>query len=258
MLAAARERLKFCANVQKVTRGRKPDPCVEIVLNGPPAFAHPDSDDWPERRNIEWAEQSVEHVRKRAGRGSVVANWALHQDESSAHVHVLLVVADEQGHAGWNRVRHRFGVTGRERGRNLMSAMQTAYALEVGLPRGEKRKAGRPAKKYDSRPKDRALAEDARVIELERHRRIAEGERDRAVEALRVAQERHRRRLERERAASVAVSAADGSSLDPPDRPDRSGPDRGGGARRSEPYEPAASGGGGRNPDRGSGGSWRR
>ena len=251
MQAAGRKRLAFCANVQKRTRGKPPKPCVEIVMNGPPAFAHPDSDDWSEARNLAWLRPSLQHAKECLGPGSGITDWALHQDESSPHIHVIAVVADEEGHAGYNRIRHRFGITGKERYDEIGTAMQTKYARAVGLPRG---RTGPPIR-YAPGPKDRRKAEESRVIELERKRARAQADRDEAqarydallrekearqareeevrraraeeadrrarVAAQKQAREEADRRV-REDAAALAKMRERGS-IDPPSMPDRGG-----------------------------------
>ena len=91
-----------------------------------------------------------------------VAHCALHQDEIAPHLHLVLVAADEKGRLGWNRIQQGFG-TGKERGPELMSAMQTSFHNEVGkkfdLGRGE---VGSTAKRQ---PIDRGKGLVARVEE---------------------------------------------------------------------------------------------
>lgn len=125
-------------------RGRKPAPAVEFVIAGPPPYEGPPGSPppWSPEKTRQWADDSVAWVKRHAGPDSVVAHSGLHQDERSPHVHVMIVPRDDQGRLGWNRIRAGFGITGKERGPQLMSAMQDSYQREVGakygLGRGER------------------------------------------------------------------------------------------------------------------------
>ena len=98
---------------------------------------------------------------------------ALHLDEGQPHGHILVVLADERGRLGWNRVRKGFGMTGSESGRALMGALQERYHREVaskfGLARGE------PGSTAEHQPIDRVAGVKERIDE-ERRRAHADGE----------------------------------------------------------------------------------
>ena len=74
---------------------------------GPPRYG--DDDAWDQNKVRAWATDTVKWVLRRAGKGARLAHCALHQDEAAPHLHVELVVADERGRLGWNRIRDRFG-----------------------------------------------------------------------------------------------------------------------------------------------------
>ena len=117
---------------------------------------------WDQSRIRAWATTCIKWALDKGGKGVRVAHCALHQDEIAPHLHLVLVAADEKGRLGWNRIQQGFG-TGKERGPELMSAMQTSFHNEVGkkfdLGRGE---VGSTAKRQ---PIDRGKGLVARVEE---------------------------------------------------------------------------------------------
>ena len=94
-------------DVVESVRGPKAAPCMSILAAGPPRYG--DDDAWDQNKVRAWATDTVKWVLRRAGKGARLAHCALHQDEAAPHLHVELVVADERGRLGWNRIRDRFG-----------------------------------------------------------------------------------------------------------------------------------------------------
>ena len=146
--------------VREGVRGRKADPCSAFLFAGPPPYG--DAGAWDQSRIRAWATTCIKWALDKGGKGVRVAHCALHQDEIAPHLHLVLVAADEKGRLGWNRIQQGFG-TGKERGPELMSAMQTSFHNEVGkkfdLGRGE---VGSTAKRQ---PIDRGKGLVARVEE---------------------------------------------------------------------------------------------
>ena len=160
----AAEYLDQCRKVK--SRGPKPKGCAEFIVAGL-------SWDDPIERHRELMGAAARHILKCGGRGVRIAHMALHLDEAQPHGHILVVVADERGRLGWNRVRKGFGMTGSESGRALMGALQERYHREVGskfsLARGE------PGSTAEHEPIDRVAGVKER-LEEERQRGHADGE----------------------------------------------------------------------------------
>ena len=110
------------------------------VFAGPPRYDGEKERPWSSERVRAWSKDCVKWLVDRAGPGSRLAHCALHQDEGAPHLHATLIVADEQGRLGWNRVRNRFTVEGKT-GKLLMSGLQDNFHETVGqkhrLERGE-------------------------------------------------------------------------------------------------------------------------
>ena len=96
-LAAALDR-----RTQRKTRGPKPAHAVDFVLTGPPGYEEENA--WPEETARAWARECVDWVRELCGPNTVVSGAAMHRDESSPHVHVLVVPIDSEGTLAWKRV----------------------------------------------------------------------------------------------------------------------------------------------------------
>ena len=110
---------------RKKTRGRQPMGGSTWVFAGPPRY---DSEDaWSSTEVRSWAADCTKWLKKRSGKGSRIAHCALHQDEAAPHLHVTVIVADEQGRLGWNRIRKNFGVEGKTSGVLLMSGLQDNF-----------------------------------------------------------------------------------------------------------------------------------
>ena len=142
-------------------RGRKADPCVALLFAGPPRYGADDA--WSQKKIAAWSAACIKWALNRGGNGCRIAHCALHQDEAAPHLHLMVVAADEKGRLGWNRIRRGYGVTGRERGPELMSAMQTCFHLEVGKQHGlERGEVGSTAK---HKPIDRRKGLKLRIAE---------------------------------------------------------------------------------------------
>ena len=139
--------------------GVKPQPAVEVLFAGPPPFESDEA--WPRDKVDAWAKATVDWLRDGIGPDAKIAVAALHNDEASPHVHVMLVPAtrDVDGrHAGKLRVswahvergltddpeaveRRCEGLPPRKRASLVMSSIQDGLHREVsarfGLERGE-------------------------------------------------------------------------------------------------------------------------
>ena len=137
-VGAAQAYMQKCR--RKKTRGRQPMGATTWVFAGPPRYDGEKESPWSSERVRAWAQDCVKWLVDRAGPGSRLAHCALHQDEGAPHLHATLIVADEQGRLGWNRVRNRFTVEGKT-GKLLMSGLQDNFHEAVGqkhrLERGE-------------------------------------------------------------------------------------------------------------------------
>ena len=150
---------------RKKTRGRQPMGGSTWVFAGPPRY---DSEDaWSSAEVRSWAVDCTKWAKKRSGKGSRIAHCALHQDEAAPHLHVTVIVADEQGRLGWNRIRKNFGVEGKTSGVLLMSGLQDNFHAAVGSKHGLDR--GEVGSNREHAPVDRALGLKIRVEE-ERNR----------------------------------------------------------------------------------------
>ena len=150
---------------RKKTRGRQPMGGSTWVFAGPPRY---DSEDaWSSAEVRSWAADCTKWAKKRSGKGSRIAHCALHQDEAAPHLHVTVIVADEQGRLGWNRIRKNFGVEGKTSGVLLMSGLQDNFHAAVGSKHGLDR--GEVGSNREHAPVDRALGLKIRVEE-ERNR----------------------------------------------------------------------------------------
>ena len=155
---------------RKKTRGRQPMGATTWVFAGPPRYDGEKEAPWSAEKVRAWSKDCVEWLVDRAGPGSRLAHCALHQDEGAPHLHATLIVADEQGRLGWNRIRNRFTVKGKT-GTLLMSGLQDNFHEAVGrkydLERGEVGSAREHA------PVDRELGIRIRVEEERNRTRAA-------------------------------------------------------------------------------------
>ena len=111
---------------------RRPAPAVEFVDCQLPPYESADGKARPWSQPVvkQWAWESVEWVKRHTGPDSVVAHAALHQDERSPHVHVMIVPRDSDGRLGWNRIRNGFSITGK-------SQLQQTVELARDVTRGK-------------------------------------------------------------------------------------------------------------------------
>ena len=173
------------------SRGRQPQAATTWVFAGPPRYDGKKGTPWSSLRVRYWAADCVKWLMKNAGPGSRLGECALHQDEGAPHLHATVVVADERGRLGWNRVRNRFTVKGKT-GQLLMSGLQDNFHAEVGrrffLERGE------VGSNREHAPVDRELGIRIRVEEeQQRERKAAAAEKaadERATAAEKAADER--------------------------------------------------------------------
>lgn len=168
---AAKERVRAAQGyMQKCrrnkTRGRQPMGAATWVFAGPPRYDGEKEPPWSAEKVRAWSKDCVKWLIDRAGPGSRLAHCALHQDEGAPHLHATLIVADEQGRLGWNRVRNRFTVKGKT-GQLLMSGLQDNFHAAVGRKHGLER--GEVGSGREHAPVDRELGIRIRVEE-ERNR----------------------------------------------------------------------------------------
>ena len=189
-LEYARLHITKCRYVGQHTRGRKADPVGSFMIAGMPQYT--DHDNWRplfehcgvehvlERDSMAYRRlqgavsmrffgDALKHIRTCAGRGSVVAQCVVHQDELSPHCHIQLVMADDRGRLGWNRIKATFtpdparAYTRQE----LMSKVQDHFHAQVaeqwGLERGEKTGAAGATRRRE--PIDREKGLQLRVEE---------------------------------------------------------------------------------------------
>lgn len=147
-IAAEREKAALMLAAERLARKRiggvRPYEAQAVLCSGPPAYHEWDA--WSREKESEWAERSLAFVRRLFGSESAILTATLHRDETSPHIHMLVVPANEAGEFGWTkRKREAHGVLGltkraaRVRGAEY-SALQTAYheaaGREFGLLRG--------------------------------------------------------------------------------------------------------------------------
>ena len=182
---AAREAIE---RTRPTGRGRRPNECLDVLLAGPPPYG---PEQWSDARELEWARESYAWLRDVVGTESVIVAAALHRDETSPHLHVLVVpIAGRR--RSWKRVRDAAvkaiasrsppapGRKSRGVHRDAYRALQDDYQARVGvrfnLARGE---VGSEATHAQI---DRAKATEARAALAEA--RAADAEHDARVDAL--------------------------------------------------------------------------
>ena len=97
---AARELIE---RTRPTGRGRKPGEAIEILMAGPPSYGS--AGQWSEVRELEWARGSFVWLRRIVGPDSLIVTAALHRDEKSPHIQVLVVPVHE-GRLGWTAVKN--------------------------------------------------------------------------------------------------------------------------------------------------------
>ena len=214
--AAAAERTRVAQAYAKKcrrnkSRGRQPKAATTCVFAGPPRYDGKKGTPWSSLRVRYWAADCVKWLMKNAGPGSRLGECALHQDEGAPHLHATVVVADERGRLGWNRVRNRFTVKGKT-GQLLMSGLQDNFHAEVGrrffLERGE------VGSNREHAPVDRELGIRIRVEEEQQRERKAAAAGKAADERAAAAAAAEKAADERAAAAAAAEKAADERETD--------------------------------------------
>ena len=94
---------KMDARKKARTKGRVPAVAQDFIFAGPPAYAKRE-EVWSEEEELRFAVESLAWLKDIAGPNSVVVAAALHRDEASPHVHVLLVPIASDGRLSWTRV----------------------------------------------------------------------------------------------------------------------------------------------------------
>ena len=97
---AARELIE---RTRPTGRGRPPGEAIEILMAGPPSYGS--AGQWSEARELEWARESFVWLSRIVGPDSLIVTAALHRDEKSPHVQVLVVPVHE-GRLGWAAVKN--------------------------------------------------------------------------------------------------------------------------------------------------------
>ena len=118
--AAAREAIK---RHWPRGRGARPRECIDLLIAGPPRYGDPDQ--WSTARELEWARETVAWVTKMLGSGAVVVTAALHRDETSPHVQLVVIPVDEAGRLSWKSVRT--AAVKRARAAGVQPTGRTAY-----------------------------------------------------------------------------------------------------------------------------------
>ena len=159
----APKRLAELIEAREGIRGRKPKNAIDMIIAGPPRYA--DDGAWADERINEWAQASHTWVRETFD-SCPIAISALHTDEASPHMHVVIVPETSCGQLNWTDVKAQ--VTGQEK--NHYQYLQDDYHARVGrrfgLGRGER--GSRRKHKRLSREAGEALARD----ELEKGRQL--------------------------------------------------------------------------------------
>ena len=122
--------------------GRRCHHVVDLLFAGPPGYGT--EGEWDRETEGRWAADVVQWVRE-SFPASVVADAALHRDEASPHVHVLIVPVDERGVFGWTNLsegarRKRNPAERRRKGgdyRALQDSLHESVSVRYGLARGE-------------------------------------------------------------------------------------------------------------------------
>ena len=120
--------------LRKAKRGRPPKEVLSVVLAGPYPYGHPKAFDY--LREVQWAKDSIAWLQRLIGPKSLVVAVALHRDETSPHVHALIVPVTTDGRLTWCGVRDeavaRMGRKHR-RGKPRYSHFQDDYQAEVAI-----------------------------------------------------------------------------------------------------------------------------
>lgn len=135
-LEKAIDRLDFVRKLEvNHGRGRPPSGVFEFAAGGIRSDTK-----GPER--IAWATATVKWLEEGLGPGSTIALAVLHNDETTPHIHVMAMVADENCKLGFTRVRDRLAGRPTKDHWDCGEALQDAYHENVskhfGITRGER------------------------------------------------------------------------------------------------------------------------
>lgn len=122
--------------------GRPPKECLELVFAGPPKYA--DDNAWDDARVEAWAREVDAWMERTMGPESVFVVSALHRDESSPHLHFLVVPVHE-GRISWTALKNHAAekLLGRppakraDAYRALQDDLHRQVSAKYGLARGQ-------------------------------------------------------------------------------------------------------------------------
>ena len=210
-------------------------------MAGPPSYGS--ADQWSDVRELEWARESVAWTQRIIGPDSLIVTAALHRDEKSPHVQMLVVPVHE-GRLGWTAVKNvaaariapglphpprtkyagfqddyqahvgrRFGLARGEVGSQATHAqIDRAEAARAELAKARKTWQ-RGLEEADHRVEQAAKRERKAVeaVDAAEARRLDEAEQDARIDSLlaEVADEKAAQAAERERSAVEAAKAAE-------------------------------------------------
>ena len=207
----AKRVLSELREARKGSSGRPPHHVVEVLVAGLPQYAdmlaagesHRDID----RRVRSWADDSLAFLRSLGGGNMQIIGAALHQDESSPHIHALFIPRARDNTLSWRKCCGA--------GAHKFVEIQDAYHEQVGkkhgLARGDRLKSTRKHMAIDAQA---AIETKAREIAADysqdvRAREEALKERERALDQRAVEIAESEESLRKERAAwEVALANA--------------------------------------------------
>lgn len=177
--------------VDKKIRGRKGAHYEQMMFAGPPPFDDPEC--WTAKKIQKWEDRCLEWVRLVFPSAHIDIAEA-HYDETSPHLHILIVPVCKDGRISWKRLQREGAelVTNREgqhlsnlleRGTIQMRELQDSCWSFCGKPFGLERGEPGSTRKHESTDHLRAAEAHAREIER-RSREELERERRQSQEAL--------------------------------------------------------------------------
>ena len=168
--------------VERLTRkrklGRRPHQGLMILCAGPHRYGSEDA--WDYEKEMEWARACLRFIKKMIGDKSIVVNASLHRDETSPHLHVLVVPRDSHGVLAWKRRKREvhgsvFGLSQAESKAVLRTpnieycALQDVFWRECGQPFGLLRGVSAAETRAKRSAPDREKADQYRTEEAERN-----------------------------------------------------------------------------------------
>ena len=139
--------------------GRPAKPGVEFVVAGPPPYG---PGEWSREQEDAYFSMALAWIVACAEPHSMISAAAIHRDETSPHLHLLMVPVGERNgvrRLGWSFIRDRF-CPGPGPAAKRMSRMQDFFHAEVGRPCGLAR--GEKGSTATHEQIDRAQAAEAR------------------------------------------------------------------------------------------------